>query len=151
MKNTIFKLSFALVFILASCSSDDDNALDTEAPKISVFEPHDHEEFEPGETIHVEVNFTDNVELATYKLNIHFAGDGHTHGLAPMSTGVEWSYDEEGVLSGNEQDIHTHIEIPTMINDHHIEEGPYHFGVFAIDAAGNETVVWQEIEIGDHH
>lgn len=151
MKNIIFKLSLVLVFIFVSCSSDDDNVLDTVAPGITIVEPHDHEEFEPGETIHVEINFTDNVQLASYKIDIHYAGDGHTHGVVPFDSNVEWTYIEEGDLTGTAFTLHAHIDIPTTINGSPIKEGDYHFGVFALDAAGNETVVWIEIEVGDHH
>jgi hypothetical protein len=150
MKNILFKLSFAMVFLFISCSSDDE-VLDTIAPGISILEPHDHEEFEPGETMHVEIIFTDNVQLASYKIDIHYAGDGHTHGVVPFSNSVEWTFVAEGVLTGNAYTLHADIEIPTMINGSPIKEGDYHFGVFALDAAGNETVVWIEIEVGDHH
>ena len=69
----------------------------------------------------------------------------------PFSNSVEWSHIEEGTITGTAYTLHAHIDIPTTINGSPIKEGDYHFGVFALDAAGNETVVWIKIEVGDHH
>lgn len=126
---------------LASCSSDDGNT-DTTAPKITIVEPHEDEIFDAGTIMHVEIIFSDNVELASYKIDIHHAGDGHGHGRGGET---EWDYETEGSLFGKNYTLHLEIAIPEDA-----EEGEYHFGVFALDTSGNETVVWSEIIIESH-
>lgn len=147
-KSIYFFLALFTTFIITSCSSDDDGGTDTVPPTIAIIEPHDHDEFEPGETMHVEIQFADNVALASYKIDIHYAGDGHSHDARDEYE--EWDFELQGTLSGTSQTIHAEIEIPEMIDGHHIREGEYHFGVYAIDAAGNQSVVWIKIEIDDH-
>lgn len=142
MKKFKFIYAFALTAILFSCS-DDDNSADTVKPTITINEPTDEQVFHAGDEIHVDIDVTDNVELASYKIDIHFAGDGHTHDrLMSPSEHIEWDYETTGTLSGKNDNIHLHINIPIDV-----EEGHYHFGVFAIDKAGNQSVQWIELDI----
>lgn len=136
-----------ILFLTVSCSSDDDNGQDTTPPEVSIVEPHDHDAFGAGEMMHIEIDFADNQALASYKIEIHF-DDGHTHDVE--SNQAEWEYIEEGSLSGENYTLHSEVEIPDFINEMPIEEGDYHFGVHCLDAAGNETVVWRIIVIGEH-
>ncbi len=151
MKSTFLKTSILLLtaIFIASCSSSDSR--DTEAPVIVLLTPTEGAKFEPGQTIHADIEFSDNKGLASFKIDIHYAGDGHTHGLRHGEHHAEWSYVYEGTLSGTFDDKHLHIHIPTEINGHPIKEGDYHFGVFAIDTSGNESIEWIEIEIEDDH
>ncbi|GEM_PF-1212183 len=144
-------LVLALAVFTYSCSSDDDGVMDTEDPVIMLNTPEDRAQFQPGEEIHIDVDFTDNVALSSYKIDIHWAGDGHSHRLVPMHDdhdhdhGEQFDFEETGELSGTEDHIHMHIEVPE--NAMH---GPYHLGVIALDAAGNETTVFRDIAIGDY-
>lgn len=135
------------VFFIVSCS-DDDNTLDNEKPTIVINEPTANEIFHAGEEIHVDVDFTDNVALASYKIDIHYGGDGHTHSIKAEDHdhGIQWNYETTGTISGTTANVHLHIDVPADVL-----EGPYHFGVFAIDAAGNEHVVWTSIELHEDH
>lgn len=142
MKKFKFIYAFALTAILFSCSDDDNNSADTVKPTITINEPTDEQVFHAGDEIHVDIDFSDNVELASYKIDIHFAGDGHSHRLMDISDNQEWEYETTGTLSGKNDNIRLHIDIP-----HDVEEGHYHFGVFAVDKAGNQSVQWIKLEI----
>lgn len=148
MKNlkiiTLWTLSLGLLSI--SCSNDDsDSQTDTQKPSITLISPQDEQVFEAGEQIQVQANFTDNVALASYKIDIHFAGDGHQHRGLLESEHQQWVYETTGSLSGTSDTLHLDIPIPT-----NAEEGHYHFGVYAIDVSGNQQVIWSEIEIHNH-
>jgi len=146
-KSIYFFLALFTTFIITSCSTDD-GATDTVSPSITIITPQDQDEFELGETIQVKLEFTDDVSLASYKVDIHFAGDGHSHDS--RGEYEEWDFEMEGTLSGTSQIIHTEIEIPEISNGKPIKEGEYHFGVYCLDAAGNETVAWRKIKIETH-
>lgn len=60
---------------------------DTEAPKITIFKPADKAEFEKGDTVFIEIQVTDNVEMHEVEVHIHrqttdeevFHLERHTH------------------------------------------------------------------------
>ncbi len=146
MKNIKFITVLAVVTALFTLScSDDDSNKDTQKPTITLITPQDEQVFEAGEQIHVQANFTDNVALASYKIDIHYAGDGHQHRTLSEDENQQWAYETTGSLSGTSDTIHIDILIPTDA-----EEGHYHFGVYAVDASGNQQVVWSEIEVHNH-
>lgn len=148
--NLIYVLSLtALVF--TSCSDDDNNSVDTTRPEIALNEPGEHQEFLPGDEIHFDADFSDNTELGSYKIEIHDASDGHSHERTTNEEGVAWAYDEthEFAPGLRNQNMHSHIDIPTTINGEPIKEGHYHLGVFCTDKAGNQSQVFVEIVIGE--
>jgi uncharacterized membrane protein len=146
MKNvkfiTLWALSLGLLSV--SCSSDDSQT-DTQKPSITLITPQDEQEFEAGEQIHVQANFTDNMALASYKIDIHYTGDSHQHRTLSADEHQQWAYETTGSLSGTSDMIHIDILIPS-----NAEEGHYHFGVYAIDVSGNQQVIWSEIEVHNH-
>lgn len=146
MKNRIFLICTAFLGIFSSCSTDDENT-DTQKPNIYLNSPSDEQIFEPGDTIMVDAEFTDNQALGSYKIEIHFAGDGHHH--KTEEEGVEWFYTETGMIAGTPKVYHLvkEIAIPTAINGEPLEHGHYHLGIYLIDAAGNEKQEFIEIEI----
>ena len=139
--------TLALVTLgLVSCSSD--NAVDTEKPNIVLLEPGDHEGFLPGSEIHVEGLLTDNEALASYKIEIHAAEDGHSH--ARVLTNY-FQYEETFTLLDNPKiyELDKKINIPTTQNGEVLTNGHYHLGIFVLDKAGNQQQVFVEIYIGD--
>ncbi len=136
--------AMATLFIF-SCSSDDDVVLDTEKPTILLAKPTDHAHFHLGDVIDVEAIFKDNLELGSFKIDIHSAA-GHTHKTA----NVKWEYKyEEPITAGKREHLLRHsIQIP----EEGIIEGDYHFGIVLLDKAGNQTTTYIEIEVGhgDH-
>jgi len=79
MKKSLLIAAIVLkaVFGLVSCESE---SLDNEKPVVKIVSPMDDELVKPGSGIHFEVELSDNVALASYKVNIHGAFDGHGHG-----------------------------------------------------------------------
>ena len=156
MKNLNKILSLALIAMLTFACSDDDDALDAQAPVIEVMEPAVNSEFEPGDMLHIHAEITDDVQLSSYRIDIHFGGDGHTHRPVANAEGehMEWSYDETGTISGTAHSLEKDIEIPHHIMhdgvEHEIEAGDYHIGIFIIDATGNETELFRTIEVHNH-
>jgi hypothetical protein len=75
-------LLLAAVTAFSGCESDD---IDTRKPQIVLSEPAEEEAYAPGSAIHFVVTLSDNVALASYKVNIHGAFDGHTHSAVQPS------------------------------------------------------------------
>lgn len=152
MKNlkNIFALIIASVVIL-SCEKNE-AIVDTIKPSVTISEPHNEDQFAPGAELHFEAVFADNVALASYKIDIHFNADGHSHRPAYANEEDDheaWDFEHTGKLSGPSHQIIEHFDIPKMVNGKPIEEGGYHLGVYTIDAAGNQSVVWRKIDITD--
>lgn len=151
----VYLFSITATLLFASCSEDDDSVIDTEAPEVMISEPVDEEEIAPGGEIHFDALFTDNVELASYKVEIHNAFDGHTHAEAKQEEDKDnpWSYNEVFEIEPGQTsfEAHHHIAVPAEINGEHISEGHYHFGVFVTDAAGNESQAFLELHIEGEH
>ncbi|MFO7721139.1 MAG: DUF4625 domain-containing protein [Gillisia sp.] len=150
--NSILTLIVAAVF-LTSCSSDDD-ARDTEKPTISIMEPHNDEEIAPGGELHFEAIFTDNVALASYKIEIHDDFDVHTHSILKSSDNLNpWSFEQVFQIPAGQRSFEAvhHIDIPTMINGQAISEGTYHLGIYVTDTSGNEEQAFLTIHIEDDH
>lgn len=151
----VYLFSLTATIFLTSCSNDDDTVIDTIAPVIAISEPHDEDEFEPGASIHFNALFTDNVALASYKIEIHEDFDSHTHGATKQSKSQDnpWSYDKVFTIQAGQKSFTAdhQILIPELINGNPISEGAYHLGVFVTDAAGNEAQAFLEIHIEDDH
>jgi hypothetical protein len=142
-KNLFILLIVGLFFVFNACNADE---IDTESPDISIISPEDDEHFHPGEKIHFEAIFSDDLELNQFKIDIHYGGD-HTH-KSTFSDVAEWSYDLIGDLTGKEQHVKLDLEVPE-----NAKHGKYHFMVFCTDMAGNESWIALDIfiEDDDHH
>jgi hypothetical protein len=149
----IYLFSITATLLFASCSKDDDSVVDTQSPEITIMEPHEDEEIAPGGELHFEAVFTDNVELGSYKIDIHSNFDGHDHASLKQSESSPWSYSEVLQIEPGQtsfEAIH-HIDVPETIGGVAISEGVYDVGVFVTDAAGNESQAFLEVHIeGDH-
>jgi hypothetical protein len=159
MKPLMFFITI-LPIVLMSCGKDN---VDTTKPVIELIQPTAEASFHPGDTIQFECVFSDNVELQSYNIKIHSAADEHEHLSVPEfkksvlieEQGHEWSYEKSRVFEKGLKEIrvqHIEIIIPEAIqvglDEEPILPGHYHFGVFCIDGAGNESFVFVEIEIG---
>lgn len=142
-------LSFAALSFIA-CNSDDDNSLDQEKPMVNIILPTDHQEYEPGDSINIQALLTDNESLASYKIEIHSAADGHTHTHSVSSLDddghVEFHYEADYEISGTSYEVNQTIPIPE-----NAEETHYHVGIFVLDDAGNQNEQFIEIFIGHEH
>lgn len=151
MENIIKNSMLILIgtFGMISCSSDDEN-VDTQKPVIILNQPLDETEFHFGENLQIEAEFSDNVGLASYKIEIHSAGDGHTHRLL---TGTEWFHSETHPIAGSPTHYITqkNILIPAEINGEPVQEGHYHLGIYLVDTSGNEQQFFVEVDIHEAH
>ncbi|MFT3994631.1 MAG: DUF4625 domain-containing protein [Dysgonomonas sp.] len=134
--------------VVSSCSDSDD--VDNEKPVISNFDPEEGEELQIGGKIHFEVDFTDNEKLASYKIDIHHNFDNHGEHKAAVedaADSIKFSYTNTWTLEGlkNSHVHHHEIEIPeSQVVDgvkKFIRPGKYHFVVYCMDAAGNQSVL----------
>lgn len=102
---------------------------------------NDGQEVHAGEELLIKIDFTDNIGLASYKIDIHYSDDGHVHRTTDTTTNELWAYEFSEPISGKNITKELSIEVPQNT------EGTYHFGVFAIDTSGNQNLVWQSIHI----
>lgn len=145
MKNIVHQIIGGILILgitgLFSCG-DDGVLLDTTAPTIEMKEPHEAENLPSGEYINFEATLKDDLELATYSLEIHENFEGHAHGRIASQREdpslLKWSFKESYIVPAGlilYQVVHEDdIEIPE-----NTFAGPYHFIVQAIDASGNAT------------
>lgn len=158
--------SLATVFV--ACEKVD---VDSQKPVISIIEPSTDEVVNPGDAVHFKVMFSDNMALASYKVNIHGAFDNHSHNSSVMSTRAAtdsiafektWLETDftalgESPIAGKKQVTveHQHIVIPATISrtvngvteEMPLKEGHYHFIVYCTDESGQESFVASEIFI----
>ena len=147
MKNIKTKLfSFLFVSIaFVSCSDSDSTDLDTQKPTISIQSPTDHQEVEPGTELNIQALLQDETALASYKVEIHAAGDGHEHRTIALDNKVPFTYENIFQIEENPKSyqVDYSISIPENAKEDH-----YHVGIFCIDAAGNQSQQFVEIFIG---
>jgi hypothetical protein len=138
-----------------SCESGDENG-DTTRPVINLIEPAQDDVLEIGESVHFEMEVSDNDQLREYKVEIHSNFDGHQH--SALRAG---EYEGETVdfffehtwsdISGKKNAMVHHHEIVIPAN---ATPGDYHLEVFCTDASGNEAFVVRDIELsyegGEH-
>lgn len=142
-------LSFAIISLIGiSSCSDDDAVVDTTKPTIEIISPTDHQEVEPGSVFTVKANLADNVGLASYKIEIHSAEDGHEHKAKQLlATDFEYSFVGEIANKPTAYNLEHAITIPADAAEEH-----YHVGITVLDVNGNQNQQFVEIFIGhDHH
>lgn len=168
MKESLYLAGIILLGAVAFMACDTED-IDNEKPVITVMEPAEDEEVMPGSTLQFTVQFADNVALASYKVDIHGAFDGHTHHAAVNgatatraatdSVAFEKTWLESDFIALGETPIagtkqayvaHQHIVIPATVNGKPLKEGHYHFIVYCTDSSGQESFIAREIVIAYH-
>ncbi len=149
MKKVRFLVAIMLmtsIFFVASCEKD---KVDTQKPVITISAPQEEEALYIGAEIHFEVDFTDDTELKSYKVDIHSNFNGHTH-KGTNSDSVAWSFQQSWNFDAGQKNAHIHhheIVIPSEFNGKKISQGDYHFMIYCTDAAGNESWIAIPVEI----
>ncbi len=146
---------------LTSCTSGDDN-VDTEPPVIILNAPVEGAKLEAGKDIHFDMDLTDNVALGTYNVDIHDNFDGHTHGKGVSIQSIEVRHDDHDHENDSRKafkfnrtwdDIfgkkNDHVHQHDIVIDKDAKRGNYHFVVKVVDKAGNQSMVFRNIEIVD--
>ena len=162
----IVLLMLAAVTAFSGCDSEE---IDTAKPQILLIEPAEEEAYAPGSAIHFMVTLSDNEALASYKVNIHGAFDGHDHSASsPLRTGkaitratedsmaleITWlesdfiKLGEEPIAGKRSVTIQHHLmQVPDSVNGRPVKEGHYHFTVYCTDSSGQESFIAREIVI----
>lgn len=141
-------LLLTLGVIVVSCSKNEDN--DVVKPVISVSEPEDGDTLVPGHEVHFEVDFSDDVALKSYKIDIHNNFDGHNH-KAAMNDSIPWLYQQSWSFETGMKQKHVHhheIVVPDSVDGKPLARGKYHFMIYLTDAAGNES--WKAVSVMIH-
>ncbi|MCC8187059.1 MAG: DUF4625 domain-containing protein [Bacteroides sp.] len=138
-------LSFFSFLLCAVAACDSDNEGDTTSPVIRIIAPAEdaHLLIGDAEGVLFEAEFSDDIQLASYKIDIHYAGDGHTHTRHEDEELPEFSYQRSFTLQGSREQVsHRNIVIPEGVRP-----GEYHLVVYCSDTSGNESVAARDIEL----
>ncbi|WP_410878213.1 DUF4625 domain-containing protein [Myroides sp. DW712] len=154
-------ISMVSAFAFTSCSSDD--STDTQKPEVNLIAPKEGAKLEVGKDIHFDMEVSDNEGLGSYNVDIHnnfdghgHSGENHTHAISTLAVDTKpFAYNKTWDLGGKKNDDVHHHEIIIAAD---ATPGKYHFVVKVLDKAGNQTMVFRNIEIvpqgegdgGDH-
>jgi major membrane immunogen (membrane-anchored lipoprotein) len=145
-----------LLALITACSSDDAADKDLEKPTISINYdggfPQACEELVKGETYSFRALVTDNLELASYSIDIHNNFDHHTHDDQEATCDLEDIKDpvnplifvenysiEDGLTS---YEFNVNITIPDDI-----DSGDYHCSYSITDVTGWQSITSIDIKI----
>lgn len=141
----------AVLAALHSCSSDDEETptKDMEKPQIvdnDISLPVDCEPFFQGDTITFKYEFTDNVELGNFNIEIHNNFDHHTHSTSAGDCKLDekkppvdpWVYNQDFTIPAGLKSYTAEVKIPVPKDK---DPGDYHFMVRLTDKSG-----WQQLK-----
>lgn len=138
-KNILFFVLSAIMCV--SFSACDEEDADTTKPVITLDEPEDDESLRIGESVHFECDFSDDVALGSYLIEIHNNFDGHGHKTRADETvpfSIKKSYDLNNLRN-------THVHHHDIVISDNATPGAYHLVVYCTDAAGNQSMVARDI------
>lgn len=143
-------LSAGLMFSFTACDKDDD--ADTTRPVIELDEPEDGDELLIGAAVHFECDFSDDVMLGSYMIEIHNNFDGHSH-QSNKSASLEPFFFKKSYELTNLRNAHVHHH--DVVIPENAAPGNYHLVVYCTDAAGNQSLVARNIILSndaeEHH
>jgi len=146
----------SILALITSCSSDDDADKDLEKPTISINYdggfPQACAELTKGETYNFRALVTDNLELASYSIDIHNNFDHHTHDdqeatcvLEPIKEPVDpLIFVENYSIESGQTSYEFNVSI-TIPND--IDTGDYHCSYAVTDVTGWQSITSIDIKI----
>ncbi len=138
--NTYFSMLLILViFLFQACNKENQ---DNEQPAITLNSPVEDQVIIAGtdtSIICLNAVFTDNEELKQYKINIHnAAGHGHKSALSGWDTTIIQP------LSGRNRMVDFDIDLSNFPQK---DTAYYHYMVYCLDQAGNESMIYRTIRI----
>lgn len=140
-KHLFVMLSFLLC--IPSFTFAETQQEDKTKPTINLMEPRDGAivKIGDGAGMHFDMELSDNVMLATYKLEVYENfGNFNPHRVDDST--VDYSFSKVYDVSGREKARVHHHEVQIPVN---ATPGHYHFIVTCTDAAGNESSVIRNI------
>lgn len=157
MKTKLIIPAICLMAALFAFISCDDEKGDVTPPVINLTEPEEGAELLIGNEhgVHLEMDLADDVELQSYRINIHSNFDHHGHTRSASGETVAFSFDKvyDDAAGKKNHHVHNHdIVIPANATP-----GDYHLMIYCTDAAKNETYIARNIKLsttaqgGDGH
>ncbi|MGI6793256.1 DUF4625 domain-containing protein [Bacteroides sp. KG68] len=149
MKTRLFISAICLLTGVSFSACNKDDKGDVTPPVIKLTEPEEGDELLIGDKhgVHLEMDLSDDVELKSYRINIHSNFDHHGHEGKTKAAGetVPFSfnkvYDDAKGLKNHH--VHNHdIVIPANATP-----GDYHLMIYCTDAAKNESRIWRNIKL----
>lgn len=121
----------------------DEPTADKQKPTIEISAPAANAEILQNAQLNISAELTDNVELGSYKVDIHYVRTGDTH----KGTGdqeIEWEYENEAQINAGLKtyDLNLSTTVPS-----NAKPGNYHLLIRAVDAAGNENEAYIEFKV----
>ena len=148
MKPTIIKFLSSLCIILTIAFTACQEA-DTTAPQIHVAQPAQGDTIRAGEQLCIQVTFTDDIALNSYKINIHPNFNGHKHVKSRAQNQATEDFEitltsqmRNDTLTGRNCFRDIDIDIPANAT-----HGNYHLLIYSTDLSGNETHTAQDLII----
>ncbi|APA91928.1 DUF4625 domain-containing protein [Myroides sp. ZB35] len=154
--------------LFTSCLKSDSD-VDTQKPVIVLNAPEEGANLEAGETIHFDMDVSDNIALGSYDIDIHSAeGHTHTHSVSVRHADHDHDHDHDDEENAHRKsfkyknswdDIYgqrnAHIHHHEILIDKEAKRGEYHFVVKVLDKAGNQAMEFRTVNIvnpgeGDH-
>lgn len=132
------KVSFSLLVLLSlvSCKKDDTADIDRKKPVISdvsIRNLNGSDHIVVGDTLYFECKVRDNKGVSSVKVDIHFAGDGHSHRILTTNLAFTEVFNLDAKMDG----FGYQLFVPNNTTP-----GDYHFTIQAIDLSGNESDIW---------
>ncbi|MDR2475145.1 MAG: DUF4625 domain-containing protein [Bacteroidales bacterium] len=132
-----------LFFTLFSCGKEDNN--DMQKPEIQITFPQNCQTLQRGESFTFSAQFSDNVELGSYNIEIHNNFDHHSHSTDNVECEMEnkktpvkaWVFNQDYAIPAGRKAFEANNEIAVPAD---IDAGDYHFMVRLTDKSG-----WQQL------
>ena len=145
MKKKIVLYSLICLFSMACSNDDENNNKDMQKPEIEIIFPQNCIQLQRGEIFTFRAQFSDNVELGSYNIEIHHNFDHHSHStdnveceLGEKKTPVKaWVFNRDYAIPAGQKAFEANNEIAVLAG---IDAGDYHFMVRLTDKSG-----WQQL------
>ncbi|MDR1718552.1 MAG: DUF4625 domain-containing protein [Dysgonamonadaceae bacterium] len=149
MKHQII-LTAILTIALLSCGGEDEK--DMQKPEIQIGYPHNCAELQRGERYTFRAQFTDNIELGSYNIEIHHNFDHHSHSTdseecesdAAKTPVNAWVFNQDYAIPAGSRTYTANVEITVPAD---IDAGDYHFMVRLTDRSGWQQLAAKSIKI----
>ncbi len=145
------KIKTSIVLLALAALTSCEKKGDTEPPTIELVSPANGDTLWVGSGIHLDAEFSDNVELGSYKISIHSNFNDHSHKSAQQDNDhVAWNYQTTWDFEPGSRNAHIHhheVQVPNELDGHGVATGKYHFMVYCVDKAGNESWVARSVVI----
>lgn len=140
------------LILFAGCKKDSDSKIDTEYPVIVAATPSQCSQISRGDTITFTCDFSDNVALGSFSLDVHHNFDHHTHStevevceMDPVKTPVKpFLFVQSYTIPANQQSYKPEVKIAIPED---IDPGDYHFMIRLTDQEGWQSLKGLSIKI----